>query len=257
MRALYDRSNMKHIESSILSFLQHSEANVLVLKGAWGVGKTFFWNNIVESKKEHINQKKYSYVSLFGLKGIEELQASIFYNSKDIDSNSTNNIKNNAKKVTSVLKSIPQISKYTQTISAIEKSLVNDFLICIDDLERKNTDLSIPMILGYISELSERKKCKIVLIFNEDTLSKDEQKEYSTYREKVVDVELEYAPDSKRNIDIIFSGHDSRKLIHDTLKESEVKNIRIIKHIKWVFEHFSNLVKDLESPVKKKYFQLQ
>ena len=110
---------------------------------------------------------------------------------------------------------------------------MNDYLICIDDLERKSEKLSMSTLLGYVSNLSESSNCKVILIFNDDTLSDKDKEEIDRYREKVIDLELEYSPNPINNIDIEFSSHLCRDLICKIFKPEDLNNIRIIKHIKW------------------------
>lgn len=59
---------------------------VLAIRGAWGVGKTYAWNVFLKEakNKNKIALKKYSYVSLFGINSLDELKFSIYLNAKDI-----------------------------------------------------------------------------------------------------------------------------------------------------------------------------
>jgi len=242
---------VENFEENVVSFLKHDEKKVLVIKGKWGVGKTFKWNEIVDNHSNSLDFSNYSYISLFGLDGLKELQSGVFYNARPMKSGTkSSTIKSNLKKVGNIAKHIPQVSKYTNAMSAIENSLVNDYLICIDDLERKSVKLSMSTLLGYVSNLSESSKCKIVLIFNDDTLNEQDKIEIDRYREKVIDLELEYSPKSISNIDIEFSNHECRDLICNTFKSEDLNNIRIIKHIKWNLNGLMVFIKDSEDAVK-------
>ncbi|GHB74163.1 hypothetical protein GCM10008107_24400 [Psychrosphaera saromensis] len=242
---------MENFEENVVSFLKHDEKKVLVIKGKWGVGKTFKWNKIVENHSNSLDFSNYSYISLFGLDGLKELQSGVFYNARPMKSDTNSStIKSNLKKVGNIAKNIPQVSKYANAMSAIENSLVNDYLICIDDLERKSQKLSMSTLLGYVSNLSESSKCKIVLIFNDDTLNEEDKTEIDRYREKVIDLELEYSPKSVNNIDIEFNHHSCRDLICNTFKSENLNNIRIIKHIKWNLNGLMKFIKDSEDAVK-------
>lgn len=59
---------------------------MMVIRGAWGVGKTFFWSNYVTRRIEakSLSQVAYSYVSLFGKSSLPEIRASIFQAGKPI-----------------------------------------------------------------------------------------------------------------------------------------------------------------------------
>ena len=55
------------VRSVVERFLKSSDPEVLVLKGAWGVGKTYAWNKWVADSKNALPLKSYCYVSLFGI----------------------------------------------------------------------------------------------------------------------------------------------------------------------------------------------
>ncbi|MCG9563530.1 KAP family NTPase [Vibrio chagasii] len=242
---------MENFEENVVSFLKHKEKKVLVIKGKWGVGKTFKWNEIVNKHFSSLNFSNYSYVSLFGLDGLKELQSGVFYNACTMrpDRNSST-IKSNLKKVGAIAKNIPQVTKYANAISVIENSLVDDYLICIDDLERKSEKLSMSILLGYVSNLTESSNCKVVLIFNDDTLIDKDKKEIDLYREKVIDLELEYSPNPTKNIDIEFKDHHCRDLICKIFKTEGLNNIRIIKHLKWNLDALMGFVESSEEAVR-------
>lgn len=116
-------------------------------------------------------------------------------------------------------------------------------MVCIDDIERKDKKLSITQVLGLISNLSIENNCKFILIFNEDSLSDKDLEEYRLYREKVVDLELEYSPSSTHNQSIVFDKFKHKEIVYNALSSIDLKNIRIFKHIKWNIE---NILKDLD-----------
>ncbi|EGI5682111.1 hypothetical protein ABM70_004528, partial [Salmonella enterica subsp. enterica serovar Weltevreden] len=56
---------MIHLKETLDTFFK-SNNNVIVIKGDWGVGKTYFWEKYYQTKKGNINKAAYSYISLFG-----------------------------------------------------------------------------------------------------------------------------------------------------------------------------------------------
>ena len=64
-------------------FLKSRKPEVLALKGAWGVGKTYTWDQIVKSHKDSTELKYYCYVSLFGVSSISQLALSIFTTTRE------------------------------------------------------------------------------------------------------------------------------------------------------------------------------
>lgn len=75
-----------HMTKVLKDFLinQKNKNKILVLKGKWGVGKTYFWENFIESNKDIIAHRipTYSYVSLFGVSCSSELRQKVFNNGK-------------------------------------------------------------------------------------------------------------------------------------------------------------------------------
>ena len=59
-------------------FLNSETPEVLAIKGAWGVGKTFAWNQLLLQNKNNCKLPSYCYVSLFGISSIAELRTAIF-----------------------------------------------------------------------------------------------------------------------------------------------------------------------------------
>jgi predicted AAA+ superfamily ATPase len=78
-----ERTATDRVTREIVRFLESSKPEVLALRGAWGVGKTYLWNKLLEQTKATIGLKKYAYVSLFGLQNLNELKYSIYENTID------------------------------------------------------------------------------------------------------------------------------------------------------------------------------
>lgn len=240
---------LEQFTTSLEGFLGHNEKNVLVIKGPWGVGKTYFWSNFVKNNPKY-RDFTYSYVSLFGVSTLSEIQSAIFYNSAKIGNKIVaDTIKDKLKKITMYAQKIPQVGKFSDAITILEKSLLNEILVCIDDIERKNKGLSISDILGLISELATENKCKFILIFNDDTFAEEDRKAFEKYREKVVDLELEYSPSIEHNQEIVFKDHPYKDIIYKVLYPLNLKNIRILRHIRWNIENFINDLSSFEKEV--------
>ncbi|MGD9160343.1 MAG: hypothetical protein PVG39_18145 [Desulfobacteraceae bacterium] len=241
-------NQIEQFSQSLEEFLLHDEKKVLAIKGEWGIGKTYFWSNFIK-KSSYCQEKQYSYVSLFGISNLNEVQSAIFYNSKKVGiTNKQDSIVYGLKAISKHLKKIPQISKFTDSASTIERFLLKDFLVCIDDIERKDPSLTISKLLGFISSLSVENNCKFILIFNGDSFGNEEKEEYAKYREKVVDIELEYNPSIEHNQEIVFKNHQHKDIIYKTLNSLRLRNIRILNHIKWNIER---IIRDLNSIEKE------
>ncbi|MFI3119593.1 MAG: hypothetical protein QX203_06410 [Methylococcaceae bacterium] len=244
------------IKKEIARFLNCETPEVMAIKGKWGTGKTYTWNEFLKESQQNkqITLKTYSYVSLFGINSLEEFKYAVFKNSIDkelIDKGVSvdsliNNIdglsKHLVKKSLSFLENISRLQTRINMTTAIESiafASIKEKIICIDDLERKGKNLDIKDILGLVSVLKEQKRCKIVLLLND---GEEGLGDYTKYREKVIDIELEFAPTVEENVEIAFKDKDSYAI--QILKESaiklNIKNIRILKQI----ERLVNLVID-------------
>lgn len=251
------------LQPSLDSFFAGDD-QVLVIKGAWGVGKTYCWDTYIETriKNKDLKQIAYSYVSLFGKASLADIRASVFQSAKSITTNeniqhkfdeelesSTGLLKltpwvREAKEkargkapligwLTNLARSTPFTDKYSGIIASLEYSLVKDYIICFDDLERKGSALSIREVMGLADELARRKSCKVVLIFNDNSFSDEKDKrDFEAYREKVVDAELDYGPTHKQNLECSLPvEHPLFIKIEPLIEALDLKNIRVLKKL--------------------------
>jgi len=246
---------MEYIKSILDNFFKHDEKKVLVIKGKWGVGKTFYWKKYVEFKK-NFNEKIISYVSLFGLEDIKDIKKDIFDNAEFINKkNYKDTLKSLTKSTYSLVRLAPKIKDFRNIGEKFENLIIKNFIICFDDVERKSDKLSLAQIFGLISILKEENNCRFILIFNEDLLSKNDKSDLTKYREKIIDIEVLYDPSIKYNVDLIFNKSDYYDLILDTFNELEINNIRVIKQTKWNLDYFSQFLSQLEESLAMNIFQ--
>ncbi len=66
------------IQEALTKFIASDQPGIFAVKGAWGVGKTYFWHKFAEEAKPAKNCRAYSYVSLFGIESVSELRRTIF-----------------------------------------------------------------------------------------------------------------------------------------------------------------------------------
>lgn len=231
------------IKEQIFQFLSSEDPEVMAIKGEWGVGKTFSWKKFLKeaSSENKIKLERYSYVSLFGVNSLEAFKYTIFENVikrniigteaniETFKSNTTGLIESFGRHSINLLKGAPIVKSFSPAIETISFLSLNKTLICIDDLERKGKGLEIKDVLGLVSLLKEQKKCKVVLLLND---SEDGLDDYEKYREKVIDIELTFAPDPKECAAIAYSDETPHQ---ERLKELTtslgIRNIRILKKI--------------------------
>ncbi|MCJ0884309.1 KAP family NTPase [Vibrio sp. CCB-PB317] len=248
----------------IENFLLSDTPEVLVIKGDWGVGKTFTWKKFFQEIKEEKNVplEHYSYVSLFGIESLHELKRCIALNKEDTKapSKKTNNEALNfryyKKKIKNAVK--PRIIKMLDSgkdveifgvaglggmVDSILYATLNNTIVCFDDLERHSDSLSLRDILGMASHLKEEGSCKIVILLNENG-DKERLSEYFQYYEKVVDCQLSFNPTANECFDLAISKQKKYELIRKCCINLEIKNIRVLKKIE---RHVQELLKHLSS----------
>lgn len=255
------RMTVEVIKDQIFQFLSSEDPEVMAIKGEWGVGKTFSWNKFLKEAgfEKKIRLERYSYVSLFGINSLEAFKYSIFENviKRDIigteasldtfKSNTTGIIESFGRQSINLFKGAPIVKSFSPAIETISFLSLNSTLICIDDLERKGKGLEIKDVLGLVSLLKEQKKCKVVLLLND---GEDGLEDYEKYREKVIDIELAFAPDPKECADIAYSDetpHQAR--LKELTTSLGIRNIRILKKIERLIMLALPLVESFEPEI--------
>jgi hypothetical protein len=250
------------IEDCISSFLCSDKAEVLAIRGHWGVGKTFFWNKILLEKSNisgAISSNRYAYVSLFGLNNLEALKFAIFENtvpnsligketnletfSKNVDGISVSL----SRKAMNAVFSLKPLKGFSAAMESVAWLSVRKTLICVDDLERKGGNLSLKDTLGLISYLKENRDCKFVLLLNDNEEGLDE---YRTYREKVIDIELSFAPSAEECASIAISPTTpGLKIFKEFSISLGVSNIRTIHKTKRLVLKIEEILSGLDDQV--------
>jgi hypothetical protein len=253
------------LKAEVMRFLASNTPEVLAIRGSWGVGKTFAWNKYLREAKDNdkIKLPKYAAVSLFGVATLEELKHRIFQKTietKDIGIEPS--LQTLATNTEAVAKSVGR-STITDALKAFGfknaadalQSLsflsVSEQIICIDDIERKGKGLRIIDVLGLVSELKETRKCKVVLILNDEKLEKaDDEDELKRYQEKVIDISLKFAPTEEDCVKIAIPERPGAldKLARSCISLG-VSNIRIIKKIERLVLRVEPLLKNFNEAV--------
>lgn len=256
--------SIEKVKKAAEDFLTDKESGVLSIKGSWGVGKTYFWSNLIfqKSNSADFTFDRYAYVSLFGITSLDELKFSIFEHivKKSLIGKpvSVDNLKSNwddlgerlSRKSVRFLQYLPWFNKAGSAIQSASFLSVRDALICFDDFERKGDSLSAKDVLGLISLLKEQRNCKIVLIFNDANMDNQSSAEYSQFREKVIDVEIRYSPTSEEAAKLVFDKEsDIDKNLIELSTKLEIKNIRILSKIKKLVSLAAPLLEGYEEEI--------
>jgi|GEM_PF-6339622 len=219
---------MEILVSILKEFIQSDHDYVFLLKGDWGIGKTYFWNNHekdIRNANEEYNY--YSKVSLYGKSKPLDIYREILFNTEEI--NEGKKTKTIYEKTLNILSKSPYIQGFIGNI-LIEHSIskINHSIIVLDDFERISTD-NYDEIFGVVNDLKEKKN-KVIIISNI-------QKEYDellNHIEKNIDIEFLYDPNIDEIIDNIFDSdifNEFTDKVKSIAHELELKNMRAIKKL--------------------------
>lgn len=163
--------NGEELKGVIEEYLRDSRAEYAVMiDGDWGSGKTYFLTHsltdIIEKvDEENDEQRRYAYVSLYGVKSTSEVSKEIMF--QYLGSKKSNKFKVASNILTASL------GAFNIDFTKVEEILqmnINNWIICFDDLER--CCFSINEMLGYINQLVEHNKCKVIILANEKEIGK-------------------------------------------------------------------------------------
>lgn len=253
--------SLKDVRVAVERFLKSDSPQAIAISGKWGSGKTYFWNQIIKDASQQGLVKKYSYVSLFGTNNLAELKSAIFDNAvsaKDVDagassltwaenakavmrSSSIDEVKDPSRRLLNLgRKNISQVTPILGTWGSVARSLsffaIKNYVICLDDVERKGTGLPLKEVLGLVSMLKEQRGCRIVVILNEDELESDKPV-LDAFKEKVFDGEMVFSPSVEECAKLVFTDKwVHSKEVTDKVVRLGIKNIRILQRIRRVIE---------------------
>ncbi|MCQ1572723.1 hypothetical protein NFO65_18500 [Neorhizobium galegae] len=261
--------SIKILRSEIARFLSTEDAEVLVVKGAWGVGKTFAWKALLAEATDQgkFKLKNYSYVSLFGLNSLEDLRYSIFENTVPIarsadgpDESTFAFLMSKASEFWRKLKPVAELGAgifnkkgITDVIFRSMFLTVRNQIVCIDDLERRGEGLKVKDVMGLASFLNVERGCKVVLLLNDGALG-NEKDDFEKQLEKVADVSMTFLPSAPESISIALTTADELdELLAVNIQKLEITNIRVIKKIERFARLSGRLLPDCDQNVRKQF----
>lgn len=257
--------NNEKLKQVLDSFFTNETQKVLVIKGNWGIGKTYFWKDYIQNKINHHQLPDmisgYSYVSLFGIANLSDLQDKIMVNTNVFDESDPNAIDTNGalkeagfstNGILKILSKIPVIKDQFFDVTPYLHNLIQNQVICFDDLERCHDDFNIEILMGYVDELVQEKDCKVVIIFNEEQLESTKKEKFDKYREKIVDIEATYNPALECNFNVVFAesniDEDWQKKVRERCILLSIDNIRVLKKIRYGLEEYWRHMQGNEFP---------
>lgn len=185
----------QRIKTELVTFLKKRDLNepytrCCIISGGWGTGKSYLINEVI---KENKNDYNFVNVSLFGINNVLELKSKII---NEISRQFGKKIAFFKKilNATSINIGVGQYGSISIDCSKIsdafsERTFKNnkrDFVIVLDDIERRDYKLTISEVLGTVDELLKNKKFKVVLITNFEKMQFEEKcLEFKDFKEKI------------------------------------------------------------------------
>lgn len=262
---------MEAVLQVIKGYVEIKKPNyALQLNGAWGIGKTYFVLNTVkpaiEQMKVPISEKdsgrdkdenyRFVYVSLNGIKDVEEIGENIFLASVNKWKSLPYSILKTGFKYGkgAMEKYLGAEVAADELVEGAQNLLTNidNCVLCFDDLERIDKALNIQQVLGYINtNYIEHHHIRTIIISNEDKLL--HSKEFKDIREKVIGRTIKFKKSIEEIIPILVqSNYDSDSLISKFIIRNSALVYEILisitpefnlRTLQFIFDNFNHVVK--------------
>lgn len=238
------------VRGELQRFLKSDDRIAVCLRGKWGVGKTHTWNSLLSEAFNDgtVKPARYSYVSLFGLETLGDVRRSLFENTVEAAAFKPNNklkptlasasdrvaqLASRWRAATAVVRGLPIIADYGGLAEKVGFLDVREQIICIDDLERMSSNLDLKDVFGLISDLKEKKKCKVILVLNSEMLSGVNAEDYRNQLEKVIDINLDFSPTPSEVAEIAIPDRAQKEMdwVATNVATLGITNIRTIYKI--------------------------
>jgi hypothetical protein len=256
--------SLSFVDHALNDFIQAADPRVLAVTGDWGRGKTFYWRSFLSRQSSNRHRcASYAYISLFGLRDLRDVQDALVAGAVPIADVSMKpatvapqsfgerargamararaTVERKARSYSDVVDTLPKFGEFGPLARALAFRVVKDYLICIDDVERRSDSLPLRDILGMASMLREQHGCRVLVILNSDALSPDDRDLFQTLREKVFDSEIIFEPSPAECASIAFPGETR---IYQRAAEYSIKlqitNIRVLYRIRRLIDTISS-----------------
>ncbi|HKR05233.1 MAG TPA: P-loop NTPase fold protein [Bacteroidia bacterium] len=231
----------------------------ILINGAWGSGKTFFWRNTIAKaisemeygKSDEGSSIMYSplYVSLNGLSKIDQLDKKIFVELNPFWKKKGVKVITNIAKI--ALNKIINLSEEQEDEFIKLMNVSKDKILCFDDLERLDTEL-LNEVFGYINLFTEHDNLKIIVIGDELKL-KNALHNYKSIKEKLIRFTYEFKPIIRDIFSEFVKGYSQNYLeylktkkdfICELFEKGNHSNLRSLKFLLDLFESIYYTIKN-------------
>jgi hypothetical protein len=232
---------IENTKAQLIKLLSQSDTKVIALSGKWGTGKTHLWK-IIKSESNDPKVKNALYVSLFGLSNIDQVKRRLL-EAAIPESDSYEKIFKPVKKLVKAgVKAGSEHFKALATLNDVNLMLMAPIIlegkvIVLDDIERKNKQLEVDQVLGFIDEYSEQFKARFLLVLNDGELDREAKDptggQWSILREKVIDQEIRLTTSAEEAFSIAIKITPSKYAIalEQAVRTCNLTNIRIVLRV--------------------------
>lgn len=249
-------ANVENLEKRLIDLIGKESSFAIALTGEWGIGKTHLWNKLRDENKEIFSNKKYAYVSLFGLDSLESLKLAIAteVHTETADDSLLNvDVSKHLKKLFGFVGGGSAstsgdmrfgINIGNKFVTNIIMSHLKNTLVCLDDIERKSASLPMSEILGLVNYLRNERNCQVVMIMHDE--ESDDKDYFDKNKEKVFD-EILVFDESLSIIKDKISDIETFPIYEKFYQTMEVRNLRFYQRVQKIYhdiiKHSSSLSK--------------
>ena len=240
-------ANVERLKQKLKDLIIKDSNFAVALTGDWGIGKTHFWKAFLNNNKAILKGSKYAYVSLFGIDSLESLKLAIatdVHKTAESESALDMDITKNLKKVFSFVGGGSSsattgdlrfgINIGNKLVTNLMMAHLKNTLVCLDDIERKSTNLPMSEVMGLINYLKNERDCQVIMLLNNE---ESEDREYfDRHKEKVFD-EVLILDDSLSILRNQILNDDTLYPIYERFYQKiGVKNVRFYQRVQKTYE---------------------
>lgn len=252
----------------IIEYVNQKTNYAVIITGNYGIGKTYYIDNILTSKileiKDSSGKQKFKFIriSLFGVSTIEEIHKNIIFEIYSPFKGKVIPVIGRALKGMVNHFGGVDIDQVLKDMKLEEFSDYGNIILCLDDIDRKSSNLNLEEIYGFINDLVENKGAKVILIANEDTLIKEingkNKDDYSILKEKVIGITLPFNSNHSDIINSMIGNYNDNPEYMNFLKEKSSYIIEMtsvkdnnLRNVLFFLEHFKNIFREVENIINE------
>ncbi|WP_129354934.1 P-loop NTPase fold protein [Solidesulfovibrio carbinolicus] len=267
----------KSLNDYLTQHLAYNTTNdCTLITGDWGTGKSHFINQYLDKlAKDQKTNRMIIYTSLFKAHSIDALQNDVLSKHQK-----WKKARQKLALLWGEIKSCIPYASYVPTnfvFSLLDEQDFKNSIIVFDDFERLSPNIELQNVLGYISDLKEVNKCKIIIITNERITTTDSpqplydsdneqtpknkvfhgKETWHSFKEKIVDNYFIFRPTSEENIDILLNTHKFKNLLSikeklcSLIEANKIINMRTIQKILNNIKHFPIILNNRHSKISR------